>query len=152
VHASIVRIKRHVKASSQRRARHDKTVLSVSRPLRRRVGGFPTTQDCRRRKISEVRTRSQQSSDSQRHTTPDTTQTARSCRVWCRADFSPVLTNPRRLHTHPTRPRTDSDPSPQKLRSIPTGPRIFLSTKGGNNSHHSGSNENTPQRSLNFKL
>jgi len=115
VHASLVRIKRHVKASSQRRAIHDKTVLSVSRPLRRRVGGFPTTQDCRRQKISEVRTRSQQSSDSQRHATPDTTQTARSCRVWCRGDFSPVLTNPRRLHTHP-------HPSPHWFWSIRAHP------------------------------
>ena len=46
------RCEKNGRANLHRHGRHDKTVLSVSRPLRRcKLDGFPTTQDCRRQKI-----------------------------------------------------------------------------------------------------
>jgi len=56
--------KRSLKANSHRYARHEKTVLSVSRPLRQIKSinqsavwiGFQTTQDCRRKKIWSLNT------------------------------------------------------------------------------------------------
>jgi len=73
---------RCVKANSHRHARHDKTVLSVSRPQWRyelHSGQLKTVAD---RKF-EVWTRSEQSSNLYRPGTVDTTQTGPSCRVWC---------------------------------------------------------------------
>ena len=68
-----------VKASSHFHARHDKTVLSVSRPLRRcELDSRQLKTDADRK--SEVRTRSQQSSIYVG--TPDTAQTGPSCLGW----------------------------------------------------------------------
>jgi len=68
------------KANSHRRARHDKTVLSVSRPLRQRELNFRQLNTVADRKF-EVSTRSQQWSYSHRHTRHDRDSTVLSCLV-----------------------------------------------------------------------
>jgi len=68
------------KANSHRRARHDKTVLSVSRPLRQRELNFRQLKTVADRKF-EVSTRSQQWSYSHRHTRHDRDRTVLSCLV-----------------------------------------------------------------------
>ena len=72
-------IGRRVKANSHRHARHDKAVLSVSRPLRRCELDSRQLKTVADRKF-EIGTRSEQSSNL--HGTPDRTQTGPSCRVW----------------------------------------------------------------------
>jgi len=79
----------------------------------------------------------------------------RRARGW---DFSPVSIHPRRLHTHPHPSRTDSDPSQPILAKSSIHPhkppRIFLSTKGSNNSHHSGNTKipNSAALTVDFEL
>jgi len=69
-------------ANSHRHARHDKTVLSVSRPLRRCELGSRQLKTVADRKF-EFWTRSeQQSSNSHRHTRHDTDRTVLSCLLW----------------------------------------------------------------------
>jgi len=76
-----------LKANSHRHARHDKTVLSVSCPLRRRELDFRQLKTVADGKF-EVWTRSQQSSNSHRHTRYNTDKTVLSCLVW-RYELSP---------------------------------------------------------------
>jgi len=67
-----------LEANSHRHARHDKTVLSVSRPLRR------CELDSRQVKTENVIwTRSEQSFSSHRHTRHDTDRAVLLCLVWC---------------------------------------------------------------------
>jgi len=75
------RVCRPLKASSHRHARHDKTVLSVSRPLRRCEldsrdnSGLSPTENLKSEHVHSNRPI---------HTsTRGTTQTGPSCRVWC---------------------------------------------------------------------
>ena len=73
-----VRRTARLKANSHRHARHDKTVLSVSRPFRRGELDSRQLKTVADRKF-EVWTRSQQSSSSQRHTRHDTDRTVLLC-------------------------------------------------------------------------
>jgi len=68
-------------ANSHCHAIHDKTLLSVSRPLRRCELDSRQLKTVVVRKF-EVRTRSVQSSNSHRHTRHDTDRTVLSCLVW----------------------------------------------------------------------
>ena len=70
-----------LKANSHLHARHDKTVLSVSRPLRRCELDFRQLKTVAERKF-DVWTRSEQSSNSHRHTRHDADRTVLSCLVW----------------------------------------------------------------------
>ena len=67
--------------SHRHHARHDQTVLSVSRPLRRCELDSRQLRTVADRKF-EVWTRSEQSSNSHRHTGHDTDRTVLSCLVW----------------------------------------------------------------------
>jgi len=69
-----------IKANSHRHATHDKTVFSVSRPLRRCELDSRHLKTVADRKY-EVCTRPEQWPSYT--VTPDTTQTGPSCRVWC---------------------------------------------------------------------
>ena len=69
----------HVKANSHRHVRHDKTVLSVSRPLRRCELDSRQLKTVADRKFYKVWTRSGQSSYSHRHSRHVTDRTVLSC-------------------------------------------------------------------------
>ena len=81
MHAQMDGQVKNVEANSHRHARHDKTVLSVSRPLRRCELDSRQLKTVADRKF-EVWTRSEQSSNSHRHTRHDTDRTVLSCLVW----------------------------------------------------------------------
>ena len=70
-----------VKANLHRRARHDKTVLSALRPLQWCQLDSRQLKTVAERKF-EAWTRSEQSSNSHRHTRHDTDRTVLSCLVW----------------------------------------------------------------------
>ena len=70
---------RDVKANSHLHARRQQNCLVCVASASAVWIGFPTTQDCRRQKIWEVWTRSEQSSNSHRHTRHDTDRTVLSC-------------------------------------------------------------------------
>ena len=67
-------------ASSHRHARHDKTVLSVSRPLRR--SEMDSRDNSRLSPTENLKSEHVQSNCSVHIATPDTTQTGPSCCVW----------------------------------------------------------------------
>ena len=80
---------------SHRHARHDKTISSVPRPLRRCELDSWQLRTVADRKF-EICSRSQQSSNSHRHTRYDTDRTVLSCLVWrCELDIAD------RTRTHP---------------------------------------------------
>jgi len=73
--------RRRLRANSHHHARHDKTVSSVSRPIRRGVNWIP---DNSRVSPTENLKSEHVYGNGPIHTaTPDTTQTRPSCRVWC---------------------------------------------------------------------